>query len=127
MGEEGDSIINNYLKLIDVNPKDFWRSRELPIINLRFVVLALLHDYFNGKIHKRKIKIAAKSLFWIQNSEFWNHSELEKYDKKLEEILSFIIETTWKKVKIEYYNTRLKEIAEEYYEKYKYIIDPYIK
>lgn len=110
-----DKIIERYLQKVGFTSKDFWDSQDIPIVNMRFVVLSALRDYFENKLTFDEI------FNILQNLNFrWSEIEFSILDPDLKRATDSV-STFYKKVdkdEVDY----AKKIIKNYYEKYKYLI-----
>jgi len=127
MADSAEMLINNYLKLIKLEPNEFWNSKDAPVVTIRFVFLAALHDYFNKKLENWELLGIGENI----------NLDILKFDRDLDTLLNQL-SVMANQYEWDIYQKKLteKELNQmeilspqfkEYYQKYKYLIDPYIK
>ena len=78
MADSAEMLINNYLKLIKLEPNEFWNSKDAPVVTIRFVFLAALHDYFNKKLENWELLGIGENI----------NLDILKFDRDLDTLLN---------------------------------------
>ncbi|HEX6977645.1 MAG TPA: hypothetical protein VF185_04835 [Patescibacteria group bacterium] len=127
-------LIKKYLKLINLTPKEFWESKEIPIVNLRFIFLAAIHNFNSNIITLDDLSTIANVLYWPSSTNKWaNPSKFDEIDYELANLLMWTSELTfynWQEQKNKKSKKTSKVILKDikiYYEKHKEVIKPYLK
>ncbi|OGM23505.1 hypothetical protein A2961_00505 [Candidatus Woesebacteria bacterium RIFCSPLOWO2_01_FULL_39_21] len=103
-------LINKYLKLINISPKEFWVSKDIPIIFIRYILLFSIDDYKENNISLDNLSTIAGDLYW-GNTKLWNPNNFFLLDSKLARLLDELSELSfnnWKGNK-KYVSKTLKE------------------
>ena len=123
--ENVDHLIKRYLKLIGFSWKEFW-NEELPIVNIRAILLLAIKDFSDDKISLDNLSNIASYLCYGEHSQSpkWSPNYIYEIDRELAKTLETASELSynnWRKTK------GLKQANKEvkgYYKNNKNVIGP---
>jgi hypothetical protein len=121
MNTDQEVTIDSYLKRLSVTPDKFWRVSELPLVNIRAVILLAINDFINEKISADALSYIGLRLNTGSYAK-WHSNDIWNYDRELAQLLWDLFMLTETDDLIDRNDPTLKN-AVEYFKKYKYVVE----